>query len=443
MAVRKLHLVTGALVAYSFVVSLVPTTLSYLNPEALEDISLTSGSLARQLQLSLLFLVAAIVLYRHRRQMSAVVRQLNPFLLLLLAYCLLSVLWSPYPVVTLKRVIILLGLLLVGLGVSPVLAGALQFPRILLATLMAICLLSAVTALAFPEIGIDPVHGTAWRGITFQKNTLGLVAAYGLVLWVFEWSRGEFRRSLCLAGLLFSAFVLVMARSSTSILMAVLGACVYGYWQRRWFTGDFSNGILALVALLFLLLLGHFYYVLFGQWLSWAELAGPIAGLFDKGTDLTGRTSIWHFLLATFQQHPVLGIGYGSFWLGEGSPAQAIADALGWMPPQGHDGYLDLLNELGVAGFGLFVLMLAWHLRSIVQLMRFDRSEAALHLAFLCIILASNVTETDFLSDTAFQNIVLIFSSTSLSARVFMLRQRHPGARVPAPHLGRVPGLGR
>lgn len=424
---RNTYIVTGALVAYSFIVSLVPTTFGYLNPNFQADISLASGSLDRQIQLSALFLVALCLLYRYRGSAAGTFRHLNPFLLLVILYCLLSAVWSLYPVVTLKRVLILIGLVMVGVAISPPLTGAQQFQRMLLTTLMAVCLLSVVVAVAFPDIGLDPMHDSAWRGITRQKNTLGVVAAYALLLWLFEWTRRDFKRSLCILGIVFSLFILLMARSSTAVLMALLAACVYGYWHRAWFGGRSPNLILALGLLSVILLSGHFYYVFFGHWLDWNELARPVASLFNKGTDLTGRTSIWRLLLISIREHPTLGIGYGSFWLGNGSPAQYIANVLAWMPPQGHDGYLDLLNELGVVGLVLFILLIVWHLRCIVRLMRYDRQEGALHLAVLSVILFSNITETDFLSDTAFQNMILIFSSTWLSARLFVLQRRpHP-----------------
>lgn len=419
---RSAHIVAGALVAYGFVISLVPTTLGYLNPDLLQDTNLASGSLDRQIQLSMLFLVALALLYRHRTLATGVFRHVNPFLVAVILYCLLSAAWSLYPVVTLKRVVILIGLVLVGIVVSPPLAGRLQFQRMFLTTLMAICVLSVVVAVAFPSIGVDPIHAPAWRGITYQKNTLGMLAAYALVLWLFEWTRKEYRHLLCVLGIALSLLVLVAARSSTAVLMALFGVCVYGYWHRLWFRHRFPNLVVLLACLFVLLLSAHFYYVTAGNWLDWSEITGPIAGLFDKGTDLTGRTSIWRLLLVSIREHPFFGMGYGSFWLGEGSPAQYIADALRWMPPQGHDGYLDLVNELGVVGLGLFLLLIVWHLRSIAHLMKYDRQEAALHLAFLCIILASNVVETDFLSDTAFQNMLLIFSSVWLSARQFVLQ---------------------
>src|SRR5205085_5772365 len=61
----------------------------------------------------------------------------------------------------------------------------------------------------------------------------------------------------------------------------------------------------------------------------------------------TGRTVIWDFVQTEIDRRPLLGWGYGSFWLVPGSPA--FGDAPGWvaMMPNGQNGYYDTILELG------------------------------------------------------------------------------------------------
>lgn len=433
----RTRLLVNVLIVFSMVIALVPTNLAYLDLTLRLSTDFSEGSVVRQLQLSLLFLVAVSVFYRRFPVSLIALKGVNPFLLLVVLYCGASLLWSPYPVVTLKRIIILGGLVLVGLCIAPPIGATHQFQRALRITLTTICALSFVTALALPHIGVDYALGGAWRGITWQKNTLGSVAGYATLLWCYELTTNSKQRQASALGAVFCLFMLIMSKSSTATILTVLACSLYLYTFRTWLQGRYLNLVLMLTALCGVMLFIHFYYVINAQLPTWGTIVGPIAAIFDKGTDLTGRTEIWQILLLSISQHPFTGIGYGAFWLGAGSPAQFIADEFGWMPAHGHNGYLDLLNELGVIGLALFLGLLAWHTVSILRLMRYDRPEAALHLAILLVIVISNITETDFLSGSQFQNIMLLFSSITVSTRLNWLRRNT--YHLASQHAGPVP----
>ena len=181
-----MRLLVTSLVVFSMIVALIPTNLAYLDLTLRLSTDFSEGSVVRQLQLSLLFLIALWVFYRHLPVSLSSLRAVNPFLLLIVLYCAATVVWSPYPVVTLKRIIILGGLVLVGLCIAPPINSAAQFLRTLRITLTTICGLSFVTAIALPHIGVDYALGGAWRGVTWQKNTLGSVASYATLLWLYE-----------------------------------------------------------------------------------------------------------------------------------------------------------------------------------------------------------------------------------------------------------------
>ena len=414
---RQTHLIVGLLIVLSLVISLIPTSLDYLDIRLRLSTDLTEGSRIRQLQLLSLFAMSVWLYYTHRATTLEALRHVNPFLLLVALYCLTSTLWSPLPIVTLKRVIILIGLIIVSLSITPPVGKPLQLLRTLLGTLTTILVLSLITVVTAPHIGIDYSLGGAWRGITWQKNLLGSAAGYAALLWLHEWTRRTLPRSLCAAGIVFSLFMLLMTKSSTSTLLTGLACGVYLYWHRQWLLGLHLNKIILLICVGILVVFVNFFYVVTGHMPTLDSLTAPIAALFDKGTDLTGRTEIWHLMWLSIQQHPILGLGYGAFWLGANSPAQSISDALSWMPAHAHNGYLDLLNELGVIGISLFIAALLWHLRCIARVMRIDRHNAALHLAILAFILSSNMTESDLLSGTLLQNIIFLFSAAAMSTQ--------------------------
>ena len=80
-------------------------------------------------------------------------------------------------------------------------------------------------------------------------------------------------------------------------------------------------------------------------------------GLFFKaiGKDptLTGRTEIWTAVLDQVRQRPLGGFGFGAFWNKESVPARIVARQTGWPAPEAHNGWLDLLAQVGWVGLVL------------------------------------------------------------------------------------------
>ncbi len=421
-ATEPFSLLTAILVAGSAIIALVPTSFSSRSQDVLQN--LAEGSMLRQAQLALLFMLAGILLYRHWSATVERLRHLNPFLVLLVAYCGLSMLWSPFPVVTLKRAITFAGLIMIGLALSPPSSTFRHVMSSLRWSLTLICLISALTALAAPAIGTDPLHNGAWRGITWHKNMLGATAAYAAILWHREALQGPGRRLTSLAALLFCLVTLLMAKSSTAMLLGALGLAWYTFFHRPWLRGR-HLGLGALLALAVASLLAlHFFYVNTGRFLGWNDISAPIAALFGKSSDLTGRTDIWRLVMLAVQQHPILGIGYGAFWLGLGGPSQYVADFLGWAPTQAHNGYLDVLNELGVVGSCLMLCTLLWYIMTLVRLALYQRDAAACYTTFLLILLVSNLSETSLLFSTSFQNILFVYMCTMASSQLWAVRQQ-------------------
>jgi O-antigen ligase len=71
---------------------------------------------------------------------------------------------------------------------------------------------------------------------------------------------------------------------------------------------------------------------------------------------LTGRTLIWQETWELLQRRPLLGYGYGAFWAEDSEVASRVQEGVGWETPSAHNGYLDLLLELGVIGLAFFGL---------------------------------------------------------------------------------------
>ncbi|OWT74299.1 MULTISPECIES: O-antigen ligase [unclassified Achromobacter] len=406
------------LIGLSLLFAIVPDTLSMnnLGPEATHTIA--QGSMLRQIEYGGLFLAAGILVLRHARTAMLNLRQCNFFLLGLMLYCLASATWSPFPDITLKRTIIFAGLILIGLAIAPPFSTPRQFLRVVMGTYTLICIVSFFVVLLFPSVGIDNFLGGAWRGITWQKNMLGSIAGFAAMLWLREWLMEPRQRRWSTLGILFSAFMLVMSRSATAVLVTALGTGLYLFTRRRWLGGRHSGQIILFGGIIVVLYGLLIFYVSQGRMPEGSDVVGLVTSLFNKSSDLTGRGQIWDLVEIAIRKHPVWGIGYSAFWVGEGGPAQYIANRMGWMPAHAHNGFLDILNDMGQVGMGLFLACLTWHCISLFRLFRVDREDAAMHLGICLTIMISNFSESQILRDTSFQNIMFICSSLAISGRL-------------------------
>ncbi len=76
-----------------------------------------------------------------------------------------------------------------------------------------------------------------------------------------------------------------------------------------------------------------------------------------RDTTLTGRTELWRAMIEVAKQHPVWGLGFNAFWVDE-SRGNVISRRFSWSVFQGHNGYIDIFNELGMVGSAIFALFL-------------------------------------------------------------------------------------
>jgi O-antigen ligase len=112
-----------------------------------------------------------------------------------------------------------------------------------------------------------------------------------------------------------------------------------------------------------------------------------------KDPSLTGRTDIWAGLLRQSAKRPLTGYGYGVFWTLDSVPANWIRKETGWLVPSAHNGWLDILAQLGWIGVGLCALVLGGAL--LVSLFRFrEVQDGYWATLFLAIFLMTTFSES-------------------------------------------------
>ena len=374
------------------------------------------GSLTTKLQWGSLFLVAGVILYRHLPVALADLRRINPFLALILIWCVLSSIWSPLPGVTFKRAIQLYGIVMIGLSIQMADKPLHLLVNYLLYTLMCILGLSLFMSVAVPSVGIDYQLGGAWRGALSQKNELGQVAAMSVLLWQVKAQIEKVNIKLLIFAMLFSFFMLVMSKSSTSMIITIFTSGTFHLLRKRRLNSDYSFTRVFLSLFCLILLATYIFFIQESRFPTWSEISSPIAGIFGKGSDLTGRTDIWELVILEIHKHLVFGLGYGAFWLGPDSLSQFVIDALNWVPLQSHNGYLDILNEQGIIGLILCILTLLTQARKLILLSHKDRPQAAFWTAMLLVVIVTNFTESSLFRGFGFQNVFFIFSLLAVTS---------------------------
>jgi exopolysaccharide production protein ExoQ len=144
-----------------------------------------------------------------------------------------------------------------------------------------------------------------------------------------------------------------------------------------------------------------------------------------RDATLTGRTDIWDAALEQVYKRPLLGFGYKSFWLEEGPQAREIVHRTNWKVPNSHNGYLDLLLDLGFLGLGSFLFSLGISfVRAIAWLRLHAGPEGLYPLVCLCYIVLYNVTESTLLLDSlSFTWLLYVIVSTSVLTHSISISQ--------------------
>jgi exopolysaccharide production protein ExoQ len=301
--------------------------------------------LNRALQLLLLGGCGLLALFTGWRAARVGVR-LWPFLLVL-ALIIASAAWSQSSGHTIRRSLALMALVAFVVATGSLL-GIGRFFRILMGVMAVLILASLAEAALRPSIGFDTGdYSNAIRGVFPQKNVTGmalLFTALALSFLVLERGRLRWTDGAWLAALL---VMLVLARSTTSLLltMVVAGLTLLVLWAAR---GGLWGAVAALVAAV-------------GLAAGLVVFAGiGMEGLFDligKDSSLTGRTFIWDGTWQIIAGRPLLGHGYAAFWLENSRNVRSLAELVAWEVPNAHSGYLEVLLQLGWVGLVLVWLM--------------------------------------------------------------------------------------
>ncbi len=327
----------------------------------------------------------------------------------LVAFCLLSAVWSDDPSLTLRRAMMLALTVLVAAIIGS------EFGVATIAQLLGIASLIHI-ALTFALLPIDPGMLFSWdtptyiRGLTTHKNFFGLdmgmaVIALALVpiphVRFLRWPFAGLAFGMLLWSHATGALVATMAAVSVMLMMPI--ARVKGLKKIPLLA--LAMSLIAAAAVLL------------------KQSATLLPGLFQKDATLTGRTELWNLLVTAIEHRPLLGYGYDSFWTGLSGESLAVIRSVGWMVPTAHNGYLDLFIGIGAIGALIFFAILILMLRMTWRYASVDRSAASLFpAAFVAFWLVYNLSESELLTRSG--TTILLFVVLMASMRRVLAAQR-------------------
>lgn len=334
-----------------------------------------------------------VVLTRRRLDWNKLHRQ-NWWIWLYFLFGAVSILWSDFPLVSLKRLIKSSGNIVMALVVlsesRPYEAAAMVLRRLGVILLP----ISVLFIKYYPALGRTYHRWTyepMFTGAATHKNSLGqLCLITGIYFcWVLIMRKNNGAESgkkqgifLNLAFVAMIVWLLRLANSATSLACLVLCAGIFLVSRTPFFFRKPSRIIAFGLAAVFLIALLQVTL----------DIDNSITGMLGRDPSLTNRVYVWNVLLF-LSGNPVWGVGFESYWLGD--RLEVLLQGYGHIN-QAHNGYLEIYLNLGTIGVLLILASMIPGLVRILGFLKVDYHDAMLRFSFAVIVILYNWTEATF-----------------------------------------------
>jgi exopolysaccharide production protein ExoQ len=363
-------------------------------------------------------LAGTMVLMARNRSVTWRVAPALSLILTLVLLAMASTMWSDYPDITIRRSV---ALLTTTMWAWYVVArfGLRETIGLIAQTIGLIAIASLFLGTVAPDLGqAGPLDPDGWRGVFSAKNSLGDIMAVGVLTNFYLLVSSRFRLFDFLArlsGLVLCVLLLILSQSRTSWIIGMIGPAFVLVLQLIKGRPVISVTV-SLVAIISLFPVVAFV----GQEVS------AIAPLLGRSANLTGRTDLWAIVSACVHDHPLLGYGFGAFWVEGSRNVLYVWSTIHWHPPTAHNGWLDLLLELGWLGASLLAIQLCLlFIKGTRAVVRNDEPDASYLLVMLFVVLIHNLSESELLRPQSIMWILIVVSTTALA-------KTSPEQRVPA-----------
>jgi exopolysaccharide production protein ExoQ len=382
--------------------------------------------------LTALFCLGLIILTKRRFNWANAVKE-NIWLMLLIVYMLVSCLWSDIPFISFKRWSKELVAVVMAFVVASEPDPRKSLESIFRRTIYILIPFSYILIQYFSEYGRMYIHHSGdlmWVGAAMHKNTLAQLCLFAAIFLIWTFIRRHQGKDIPAAGYktILEVFILILAfwmwggpqhtftYSATATVAFTVGLSflIFLFWAKKWSTVPGPKALIVLTALIII-------YGTVTPMLGELSLL-DVSSMLGREENLTGRTAVWKELVPVAMESPILGYGFGGFWSSTAREEYQISGA--------HNGYLDLILELGFVGLLLYTMFVVSNARKAQRLMTQDFDWGTLWMCYLLMGLLINITEASFNSFTTQLLAVILFltvSCTSATTQTRESRKKHDG----------------
>jgi O-antigen ligase len=180
-----------------------------------------------------------------------------------------------------------------------------------------------------------------WSGIFGHKNELGYMMAWSAGVFLhLGLSINRYRWLMwVLCGI--SICLIILSRSTTSLTIILAMVLLLPFYKLLKQNNYKLQAIMSIIVLMLLISSSIFI----------TNNAEGVVGASGKDLTFSGRSDLWEMIIAKIWERPLLGYGFYGFWTT--SAASNLRATLNWAS-NAHNGFLELLLELGFLGFLTF-----------------------------------------------------------------------------------------
>lgn len=369
--------------------------------------------------LMVMLLLGLIILAKRKFDWVNIIRG-NVWFPVLLGYMLVSCLWADAPFISFKRwTRELIAVVMMFVIISePQPWKALE--SLLRRTVYILIPFSYILIHYFPEYGRIYVHHSGdlmWVGASIHKNTLTqlCVAAIFFLVWSFIRRLHGYLSSVASLQTFLEIFIIILAlmimggpNHSLTYSATATGAGIIGLTFMAALLWYQKRGALPATTTLTFLILFLIGYGTITPMLGKLSLI-DVSSVMGREEHLTGRSDVWKALVPVAMSRPILGHGFEGFWTTSAREAFDISGA--------HNGFLDILLNLGFVGLGLYTLYVISIAREAHRVMERHFDWGVFLICSLVIALLSNITETNMVSFNSREMALILCLNFAFSAR--------------------------
>jgi exopolysaccharide production protein ExoQ len=345
----------------------------------------SDSSVLRTIASIIYFITIALLGLRWQQTCRAILK--NKWVVALLALAMASALWSPMPTVVLKKVISLTGTTLFGIYLGTQYSFDRQLKLMGWAFGLAIPLSFLFVFRGDGVMYTDAISG-AWKGIYLHKSTLGENMFISFLMFYGLASVYPRRRLLCGVACILSVILIIFSKSAIALLSLIAIAILLNVLKYSSLRSKLGISAAFSSVVLFLLVQAALIFNI-NQFLDFN----------NKDITISGRTPLWDSIWEFIQLKAFLGYGYGSFFSASHTETEMLWTVYKWGPVHSHNGYLQILVNLGFVGFAVFIVGYLYNIgKALILYLMFKGINNLWMFSFLLYTVVFNFTEVSFMS---------------------------------------------